>query len=76
MQLLIATGEKTIMESSYDDIWGTGLPLSDSGCLDNSKWKLTGILGRTLMNIREQLSSTNMECQPTVNQLSPKLSNQ
>ena len=66
MQLLTATGKKTIVESSYDDIWGTGLPLSDSGCLDRSKWKSTGILGRTLMNICELLSSTNMECQPTV----------
>ena len=66
MQLLTATRKKTIMESSYDDTWGTGLPLSDPGCLDRSKWKSTGILGRTLMNIRELLSSTNMECQPTV----------
>ena len=66
MQLLTATGEKTIVESSYDDIWGTGLPLSDPNCLTKSKWKSIGILGRTLMNIRELLSSTSMECQPTV----------
>ena len=58
--------EKTIVESSYDDIWGTGLPLSDSGCLNRSKWKLIGILGRTLMNILGLLSSTNTECQPNV----------
>ena len=64
--LLTATGEKTIVESSYDDIWGTGLPLSDPDCLDRSKWKSIGILGRTLMNIHELLSSTNMEGQPTV----------
>ena len=66
MQLLTATGEKTIVESSYDDIWGTGLPLSDPNCLTKSKWKLIGILGRTLMSIRELPSSTSMECQPTV----------
>ena len=66
MQLLTATGEKTIVESSYDDIWGTGLPLSDPDCLTKSKWKSIGILGRTLMNICELLSSTSMECQPTV----------
>ena len=66
MQLLTATGEKTIVESSYDDIWGTGLLLSDPNCLTKSKWKSIGILGRTLMNIRELLSSTSMECQPTV----------
>ena len=70
--LLTATGEKYIVESSYDDIWGTGLPLSDPNCLDRSKWKSTGILGRTLMNICELLSSTNMEGQPT----DPELSNQ
>ena len=64
LQFLIATGEKTLVESSYDDTWGTGLPLSDPECLNKSKWKSIGILGRILMNIRE-LASPSMEYQST-----------
>ena len=64
--LLTTTGKKTIVESSYDDTWGTGLPLSDPDCLNRSKWKSIGILGRTLMNIRELLLTTNLEGQTTV----------
>ena len=64
MQFLTATGEKTLVESSYDDTWGRGLPLFDPHCLTKSKWKSVGILGRTLMSIREHLPSASMECQP------------
>ena len=64
LQFLIATGEKTLVESNYDDTWGTGLPLSDPECLNKSKWKSIGILGRILMNIRE-LASPSMEYQST-----------
>ena len=64
MQFLTATGEKTLVESSYDDTWGTGLPLSDPHCLTKSKWKSVGILGRTLMSIHGNLQSASMECQP------------
>ena len=65
LQFLIATEEKTLVESSYDDTWGTGLPLSDPECLNKSKWKSIGILGRTLMSIRELALSSSMEYQPT-----------
>ena len=64
LQFLIATGDKTLVESSYDDTWGTGLPLSDPECLNKSKWKSTGILGRTLKMVRE-LATSNMEYQST-----------
>ena len=64
--LLTTTGEKTIVESSYDDIWGTGLPLSDPDCLNRSKWKSIGILGKTLMNIHDLLLSTSLEGQTAV----------
>ena len=64
LQFLIETGEKTLVESSYDDTWGTGLPLSDPDCLNKSKWKSIGILGRILMSIRE-LASSSMEYQST-----------
>ena len=54
-QVLLQTGEKTIVESSYDRIWGTGIPLSDPACLDKSKWYNPGILGSILMDIRTKL---------------------
>ena len=65
LQFLIATGEKSLVESSYDDTWGTGLPLSDPECLNKTKWKSIGILGRTLMSIRELAVSSSMEYQST-----------
>ena len=65
LEFLISTGEKIIVESSYDDTWGTGLPLSDPGCLNKSKWKSIGILGRVLMSIRELAASSIMESQTT-----------
>ena len=54
-QVLLQTGEKTIIESSYDQIWGTGIPLSDPAYLDKSKWHNPGILGTILMDIRTKL---------------------
>ena len=54
---------KTLVESSYDDVWGTGIPLSNRNCLVKEQWKSFGILGRTLMNIRESVN--NEETQNT-----------
>ena len=54
-QVLLQTGDKTIVESSYDRIWGTGIPLSDPDCLNKSKWHNPGILGSILMDIRTKL---------------------
>ena len=54
-QVLLQTGEKTIVESSYDQLWGTGVPLSDPACLDKTKWHNPGILGAILMDIRTKL---------------------
>ena len=54
-QILLQTGEKTIVESSYDRVWGTGIPLNDPSCLDKSKWHNPGILGTLLMDICTKL---------------------
>ena len=54
MLLLQSTKDQTLVESSYDSIWGTGIPLKDPDCLDQTKWKNTGILGKILMEIRSQ----------------------
>ena len=53
---LLQTGNKILVESSYDDVWGTGISLSNRNCLVKEQWKSFGILGRILMNIRESAS--------------------
>ena len=68
MQFLTATGEKTLVKSSYDDTWGTCLLLSDPHCLTKSKWKSVGILGRMLISIREHHSSATLDDQPLVSE--------
>ena len=50
---LLRTGNKTLVESSYDDVWGTGVPLSNRNCLIKEQWKSIGILGNILMSVRE-----------------------
>ena len=51
-EILLATDNKILVEASYDDVWGTGIPLSNIDCLTPSKWKTQGILGRILVHIR------------------------
>ena len=55
-RVLVNTGNKTLVESSYDQIWGTGIPLNDPSCLDQSKWCNPGILSKLLMDIHSELS--------------------
>ena len=57
MRVLVNTGKKTLVESSYDKIWGTGIPLTDPSCLDQAKWHGPGILSKLLMDIRSKLSA-------------------
>ena len=52
-EILLATDNKTLVEASYDDVWGTGIPLSNEDCLIPAKWKTQGILGRILVHIRD-----------------------
>ena len=33
-EVLLETEDKTLVESSYDKVWGTGIPLHDVRCLD------------------------------------------
>ena len=54
---LLQTGNKTLVESSYDDVWETGIPLSNRNCLVKEQWKSFGIIGRILMNIRESVNN-------------------
>ena len=61
MEKLLDTGEKTLVEASYDEAWGTGQHLGSKDCLIRSKWKSVGILGRILMKIRSEAQKPSME---------------
>ena len=54
-EYLLETGNKTLVESSYDNVWGTGIPLGSADCLNPTKWKSIGILGNILMKIRNNI---------------------
>ena len=60
---LLSTGEKTLVESSRDDIWGTGVPLFRWDCLNRTHWKGNGILGTLLVDIRDSLRHKNTDYQ-------------
>ena len=53
MNLLRSTGKKKLAEASYDNVFGTGVPLNSEDCLNESKWEGVGILGEILMDIRK-----------------------
>ena len=61
MEALLKTEEKTLVECSFDRIWGNGIPLGDHSCLDRQKWHNIGILGEMLMKIRSQLRTQSTE---------------
>ena len=59
-KILIQTGDKKIVECSFDKHWGTGLPLSNRGCLDKRMLANNGgILGEMLETTRMMLRSTS-----------------
>ena len=54
-ETLMKTDNKTLVECSFDRIWGNGIPLGDRSCMDRQKWYNVGILGEMLMEIRSQV---------------------
>ena len=54
MAALLNIGNKKLVKSSYNDLWGTGIPISNPNALDETKWKSTGLLGTILMSIRTE----------------------
>ena len=42
MDYLLETGNKTIVEATYDNVWGTGKPLGHEECLNPTKWRSVG----------------------------------
>ena len=58
---LMDTKDKTLVECSFDKIWGNGIPLSDRSWMDRQRWHNIGILGEMLMDIRKELINLNSE---------------
>ena len=61
LNLLKSTGDKMLVDSCRDQLWGTGIPLRDKDCLIRDKWSGQGILGEILMELRSDLTSPNMD---------------
>ena len=49
------TGNKTILECCYDDVWGNGIPLTNPKCIDPDSYKQQGILGEMLEKVRHEV---------------------
>ena len=49
--LIHCTGTKTIVESTSDSFWGSGVPLYCNDCLNPRQWISKGIMGEILMDI-------------------------
>ena len=58
--ILLETGNKKLVESSFDKFWGTGISLSNRNCLDQKMWANNGgILGEMLMTTRDLLRNNS-----------------
>ena len=59
-EILLQTGDKKIVECSFDKHWGNGIPLYNRGCLDKRMWANNGgILAEMLETTRMLLRSTS-----------------
>ena len=55
---LLNSGNKVLVEGSpYDKVWGVGLKWDDDRILDDSKWNGENLLGKALIEVRDQLRS-------------------
>ena len=54
LRYLMETGNKTIVESSWDEVWGTGKHIGSKDALNKNKWTSNGLLGKILMGIRDK----------------------
>lgn len=55
---LLGTGNKVLVEGSpYDKIWGVGLKWDDPKILDEKNWKGENLLGKALMEVRNQIKN-------------------
>lgn len=55
-KFLKSTGTKTLVEANgKDQIWGVGLYASDDKILNPNQWRGQNLLGKVLMQVRDQL---------------------
>ena len=54
LRFLMETGNKTIVESSWDEVWGMGQHIRSKDALNKKKWTSNGLLGKILMGIRDK----------------------
>ena len=54
--ILLHTGDRIIVEASpYDRIWGVGLAVEDPRIVNEKNWRGQNLLGKALMEVRDQL---------------------
>ena len=58
---LLSTGSKTIIESCYDRLWGTGIPLHNDRWAHKDMWSNQGILGEILETTRSYLENQSSD---------------
>ena len=58
MTSLLETENKTLVELSFDDIWGTGIHIASKDALTRDKWRGVGLLGKILMGIHDKQKET------------------
>lgn len=59
---LIKTGDKVLVEASpYDTIWGIGYKDDHPNAEDPSKWRGQNLLGKVLMDVRNELQRKGKE---------------
>ena len=56
---LLQTGDKIIVECSYDKIWGSGIHLNNVNALNKETWVGNNLLGKILMDIRNDINNEN-----------------
>lgn len=55
-QILMSTGNKILCEcTNLDKIWASGLHITDPDRFDETKWKGQNLLGKALMEVRNEL---------------------
>ena len=69
--MLLETGDKTIVECCADPVWGNGIPLNDENCLDKRRWSGQGLMGEMLEEVRDYLRRSTTITAESVTSVEP-----